>query len=928
MTVTWTQAGSYSWDSLTTWNALIPGQAMFGGSGTVLVEVAFGADLTASPTTWVWIDVTADVLYSDKLNISQGRSDESSQATPASFNFTLLNTAGNYTPYSPNGTYYPNVKRNTPVRASFDTGTGTHVLFYGYAVGFTPQWSQTASKATVVVSAGGSLRRLAQKKSPLRSSSRRVLDGTSPFAYWPLEDESTARNGASAISNRPDLKLITTPTVGFGADGPAGSVSAVDCSGGGTLYATLTSSTVTVPWRASLFFKKTDASTAYLIGLPLTDGSVFYLKVDSTNVGFYLDNGTTPVTKTYAIGSSVADSAWHSLVVVYYQNGSTVGCKIWIDDVLVANETDVFTGAATARGIKNVYVNRNPLAGVSTFAVAHLALWASTSAALNLHNAISGYAGETVSARLTRVCAENGVSLTLTGSSVDTMGAQPIDSFINVLRDCESTDGGVLYDGFTAGIGYICRSSRYNLTASLTADMSANQVAIPFAPVDDDQRSTNDVTVSREGGSSGRFTDVTGPLGTNRIDTYDAELTVNTQTDDPLVNIAAWNVHLGTVEGLRYPYFAFDFVANPTLIASWIATTLSFRLDVTNVTSTAIQHPPNTITTIVEGYTMTIDLATWTVSANCSPYQPWAVAKIGDATNPWRIDSDNSTLTAGINTSAVSFSVNSVNAWTTTAAYPADFPFDINIGGERITVTGITSIAKDAFGRSVSNDWGTSDTGGAYSCSGGSASDFNVAGGVGKILLSSVNVSRYSVLSGLTLTDSQSVVTVNVPAISTGSGVRADILARYTNSNSNYQFVLRFETDSSVTAFLIKNVNGTTTTLVSGTIPGVTYTAGQNWNIRAYCVGTTLQVKGWPTASPEPTMWTLSTTDSDLTSGSPAIRAAANAGNTNVSSVFTFDNFEVYTPQAFTATRSVNGIVKAHSAGDSVTLFQPAAIAL
>jgi hypothetical protein len=55
-----------------------------------------------------------------------------------------------------------------------------------------------------------------------------------------------------------------------------------------------------------------------------------------------------------------------------------------------------------------------------------------------------------------------------------------------------------------------------------------------------------------------------------------------------------------------------------------------------------------------------------------------------------RADTDGSTLASGVSSSAVTLSVATVSGfplWTTAAA---DFPFDIAIAGERVTVTNIT----------------------------------------------------------------------------------------------------------------------------------------------------------------------------------------------------------------------------------------------
>lgn len=60
--------------------------------------------------------------------------------------------------------------------------------------------------------------------------------------------------------------------------------------------------------------------------------------------------------------------------------------------------------------------------------------------------------------------------------------------------------------------------------------------------------------------------------------------------------------------------------------------------------------------------------------------------------SPMRADTDGSQLAAGVTATATTLSV-AVTAgprWVDSAAYPAEFPFDITVGGERMRVTGIT----------------------------------------------------------------------------------------------------------------------------------------------------------------------------------------------------------------------------------------------
>jgi hypothetical protein len=302
-----------------------------------------------------------------------------------------------------------------------------------------------------------------------------------------------------------------------------------------------------------------------------------------------------------------------------------------------------------------------------------------------------GWRGELATDRITRLCSEQGVPLALVGTTTTMMGPQSVDTFVNLLRECETADLGLLYDGFGAGLGYTSRAARYNQATALTLDVAAGQVDDPFAPVDDDQRNRNLFKVDRKGGSSATYQDSTGPLGTNSltgIGVYDSSQTVNIAADGMLINHAGWLVHLGTVEGLRYPNLNLDLAAAPAVIDDWVASQLASRIDILGVSGKATGHPPGTVSLLKEGYTETYGLYRWNVAANCSPSKPWDVAVAGGTSQ--RCGAVGSTLAADLSSGGMSLSLASTAAngiWTVDAAA---FPLDIRVGGERITVSVIT----------------------------------------------------------------------------------------------------------------------------------------------------------------------------------------------------------------------------------------------
>ncbi len=168
------------------------------------VEMAFGADLDADPygLTWIWVDVSRDVLQFDDgkraISITSiGRGSQSYLSSPAGCGFILKNPAGDYTRHNPYSKYWPNVTKNIPVRVrvSLDGGGTLSVRFQGETAGLNPVWDTSGDYAVVAANAAGILQRIQTTTTPLRSAMYRQVaqvDTTRPDAYYPMEEVAVA----------------------------------------------------------------------------------------------------------------------------------------------------------------------------------------------------------------------------------------------------------------------------------------------------------------------------------------------------------------------------------------------------------------------------------------------------------------------------------------------------------------------------------------------------------------------------------------------------------------------------------------------------------------------------------------------------------------------------------------------------------------
>lgn len=221
----------------------------------------------------------------------------------------------------------------------------------------------------------------------------------------------------------------------------------------------------------------------------------------------------------------------------------------------------------------------------------------------------------------------------------------------------------------------------------------------------------------------------------------------------------------------------------------------------------------------------------------------------------------------------------------------------------------------------VSQGWGTSTSGDAWTTSGGSASNYFVSDGEGIVELTSVNSSRRC-LVGPNWLDVDVQCSVQVPVVALTDSIDPGILARYTSSSDYYLGTLHFHNDATVDVRIRKVVGGVFTTIgISDLIPG-TYGPGSRYWMRFYCKGSDLRAKGWAVGTTEPETWNITAVDTDLTDpGDVGVRSNLQINNTNTLPVMlAYDDFEVLSPQQFTVVRSVNGVVKTHSSGAKVEL--------
>lgn len=629
--------------------------------------------------------------------------------------FKLLNGIGGTVKASPDftaqtdgATSFNDAQGNTWSVVNTAEISGRKYRFHGEVPAWPQKWDLSQTDIYAPIQASGLLRRLGLPNAPpLRSALYRAYVRATgvdvPLAYWPCEDGTGSTSIASALTGAAPMAVNGTPTfasfTGFACSAALPLLSKSTWTGAAPPYSGTPNA------NAVQFLLGVPSSGAANNGVVMrmnTTGTVARLDLVYTTGGNLQLNGYGAAGATLFTGAPFAvgtDGQLIALQMSLEPNGGNVNYVIWYYNLTkgggAAGAINTFNAASIGQ-ITTVVANPGGL--IDDTALGHIAVGFDDShfSSYSAPFQFGAWAGEHAGRRFVRLCTEEGVGVRVYGDPNDTptMGAQTLQSLLSLLQECEDADRGLIYEPREAlALGYRTRTSMYNQSAALALDYSLNQLANELVPQDDDQLTLNDVTVQRTGGSSARQVLASGAMSIqappNGVGAYPTSPTINVQSDAQLPDEAGWILHTGTVDEPRYPAIHVD-LARPQ-VAGMFYTAPDVRIgDRITVAHTPSFLPPDGISQIVRGYTEVCYGFTFTLAWVCSPESPFRVALLEDVVLG-RCDTDGSTLNTSVSSGATSLSVATTNAgsplWTTN---PADCPFDIEMGGERMTVTNIT----------------------------------------------------------------------------------------------------------------------------------------------------------------------------------------------------------------------------------------------
>lgn len=581
---------------------------------------------------------------------------------------------------------------------------------HGEVSSLAPTVDSSGGNPKVTGQLSGLLRRIQQGNAPpVQSTMRRALPARPGLvAYWPMEEGEGATQFGSATGGAP--LLISGGPPSLAADSSFACSLPLPTTGGGLFRGTVAGyqSTGVIVCRFLLVLGAT--APVQTIGWPfvrlITSGTCvtidfnvfpgYNLGIEGGNAnGVVFSNANVNFGLNSPSGTMQAQPCWASLEL--QQSGGTVNYALV---VAFPGQSTAWETAGSFGGkvgtVQQVRVNGG-IGQMPDTAIGHISVQSAWESMFNLATSpapLDGYTGESAAGRFSRICGENDLPCRIYGGPAisPAMGPQPADTIWNILTECQLADQGLVYDHRDArAIGYRTLASMLNQSPRLTLDYALANLPGDLAPAEDDTDLVNDWTVTRTNGSSARAVlddgtalSVTDPAagGAGRYATSQA---LNLEYDVQLADAAGWRLRQSAVDAARFR----QVTVNAGIPGAPVKEMAALRPG----DLMQILHPPALLQTdpvrqIVTGATETLGPGR-SITWDCVPGASYVTGIVGDPVLG-RADTDGSSLNVAATATATSLSVATAagNARWTTAA--ADFPFDIGISGERITVTGIS----------------------------------------------------------------------------------------------------------------------------------------------------------------------------------------------------------------------------------------------
>lgn len=555
------------------------------------------------------------------------------------------------------------------------------------AAGIGSQWTD--------LDAQGLLGRIGKWTDQLQSAYvRSISQFATLLGFWPGEDGREA----TAMSNLTPGGLAA-PTVGvtFGdSESPGGGSTSMKLPAGAQVEGEFLAGSES-GWQISWAFKlptvPAPGPLMPIITWEASDGKTWTLYIDDTTFNLTAETPTATFLDNFVtFGAGSDPDQWISMRLKVSLSGGTVTWELaWYPEGFATTYgTSGTYASATIGHPTRWFVNANANIQDGWFGY----LFATTGIAEDLQSptmlaSFNGHPGERAEDRFGRLMLEAGLSAVVRGSGLgcEVMGTQRPGRLIDLLREIQQTDAGVLcdFEGMPS-ISYRLREDLYAQDPALELTFGLN-VAPPVRAVLDDLNTHNVITVNNRDGGLAVAEDSTSivgtlppPLGAGRAE---RTVDVNVFAQIRLPELASWWKTLGTSAEPRYSSITVDLDANPELTSAVEALIPGDRVTIANL-------EPDLVDLLLVGVQDKRQTQKRrVVTLLCVPYRPYNVAIYDDTTR--RYDSRTSTTNTGFSTTDTTIVVtfaDLADAWSL-----VNEPYDWVISGERITVTSMGAVS-------------------------------------------------------------------------------------------------------------------------------------------------------------------------------------------------------------------------------------------
>ncbi len=207
---------------------------------------------------------------------------------------------------------------------------------------------------------------------------------------------------------------------------------------------------------------------------------------------------------------------------------------------------------------------------------------------------------------------------------------------------------------------------------------------------------------------------------------------------------------------------------------------------------------------------------------------------------------------------------------------------------------GPVPFAVDEFTRSVTNGWGTADSGGTWTVS-GTAANYQVDGAQATMRMAAAGAGPQTFLVGPSSNNTELRAEFGLDKAVNGGGVHINANVRRMANGDVYYSKAKYNADGTVQLLLGQIVGGVETVLQTKAT-GITVQPGDRLAVRVQAFGTaptTLRAKLWKVGSTEPADWTASvsgTADSLQGAGTVGFKAYLSGSSTNAPILASFDH--------------------------------------